>query len=73
MKRATGLPWWAEFALRRETTFAETTDRADMGTAFGLDASFPAQDEAPEAGASTPAAGAAPKPWEHLLTRRSGL
>lgn len=74
MKRATGLPWWAEFALRRETKFAETTDRADMGTAFGLDASFPEQDdESPQAGASAPAADAAPKPWEHRLTRRSGL
>ncbi|MEO6033399.1 MAG: hypothetical protein ABIP61_16140, partial [Burkholderiaceae bacterium] len=63
MKRAAGVPWWAEFALRRAPNFTETTDRADMGTAFGLDASFPAEDEPPEADASTPAE-TAPKPWE---------
>ncbi len=73
MKQAGDLPWWAVFAMRRQQNFAETTDRADMGTAFGLDASFPAHSEALEADAATPAADAAPKPWEHRLTRRSGL
>jgi hypothetical protein len=72
MKQAGDLPWWAVFAMRRQQTFAETTDRADMGTAFGLDASFPAPSESPEADPATPA-DAASKPWEHRLTRRSGL
>ena len=49
------------------------TDYADLGTAFGLDASV-----APAAAASvapaSPAETAQPAPpWEHRLTRRSGL
>ena len=51
---------------------SDALDHADMGTAFGLDASFgPADDHPPMA----PGAGPVPisLPWEHRLTRRSGL
>ncbi|MEO7150539.1 MAG: hypothetical protein ABIX46_02335 [Burkholderiaceae bacterium] len=53
---------------------AVLTDYADLGTAFGLDASV-ASAIASSASASAsvdPAASAAP-PWEHRLTRRTGL
>ncbi|MEO6410656.1 MAG: hypothetical protein ABIO45_18155 [Burkholderiaceae bacterium] len=46
------------------------TDYADLGTAFGLDASVAHGSAASVAPATT----AHPKlPWEHRLTRRSGL
>jgi hypothetical protein len=44
----------------------EPTDYADMGTAFGLDATIAAD-------AAAPAPPDAVPPWEHRLTRRSGL
>ena len=47
------------------------TDYADLGTAFGLDASVAS---AAASAADEPAAASAPAPpWEHRLTRRSGL
>jgi hypothetical protein len=49
---------------------AEPADCADMGTAFGLDASidaaFPAQHGAGDEAVAPPA-------WQHRLVRRSGL
>ena len=45
-------------------------DPADMGTAFGLDASFDALDADPPV---AEAVAASPLPWEHRLTRRAGL
>lgn len=50
---------------------AEPTDYADMGTAFGLDATFAAGAAAP-AHPDSAAACLAP-PWEYRLTRRTGL
>ena len=50
---------------------AGATDYADMGTAFGLDASF-ACDPALRIGPDVGEARDLP-PWEHRLTRRSGL
>lgn len=53
------------------------TDYADLGTAFGLDASVAsaAATAAATSAASEPAGAPAPPapPWEHRLTRRSGL
>lgn len=49
------------------------TDYADLGTAFGLDASV-ASAAAASARSDAPPEPAAPAPpWEHRLTRRSGL
>ncbi len=66
----TGLSWLAALRARRSERRADEVDPADMGTAFGLDASFgpPGED--------LPAAAIAPRaslPWEHRLTRRSSL
>ena len=49
------------------------TDYADLGTAFGLDASVASATAA--SATSEPAGPTAPAatPWEHRLTRRSGL
>ena len=49
---------------------AVLTDYADLGTAFGLDASVASGTASP---ASVDPAGSAPPPWEHRLTRRTGL
>ena len=51
-------------------TDAVLTDYADLGTAFGLDASVASGAAAP---ASVEFAGPSPQPWEHRLTRRTGL
>ena len=49
------------------------TDYADLGTAFGLDASVASAGRA-SANPVAPAESATPAlPWEHRLTRRSGL
>jgi hypothetical protein len=39
-------PWWASMKLHRQEP-APDTDYADMGTAFGLDASLRPEDAAP--------------------------
>ncbi len=50
---------------------AGQTDYADMGTAFGLDATVTLEPNGPGQTPVSPA-DAAP-PWEHRLTRRTGL
>lgn len=71
MDWSSGLAWWAALRLRHQACF-DATDRAGMGTAFGLDASLaPAEEGAPAALASP--ARLAPQPWEHRLIRRAGL
>lgn len=65
--------WLAALRARPELRFDET-DRADMGTAFGLDASMepeaPAAVPSPSATSATPDATTA---WQSRLIRRSGL
>lgn len=39
MKKDPNRPWWSALVLRRSDP-AQDTDYADMGTAFGLDASL---------------------------------
>jgi len=71
MKLIPDLPKWALDALDPPPAFAET-DQADMGTAFGLDASIaPPQALTPEEAAALEAA--AQDPLQRRLTRRSGL
>ena len=73
MNWSSGLSWWS--ALTRATPDeqrAGADDPADMGTAFGLDASFgPIGDPPPLVRGALPAPSSLP--WEHRLTRRSGL
>ena len=70
MSWATSLSWWAGFRSPHGAAPHEA-DPAEMGTAFGLDASFgPAE---PEPAPRPDAPAAAPVPWEHRLTRRSCL
>jgi hypothetical protein len=69
MNWSTGFSWLA--ALKPSLASASgDADPADMGTAFGLDASFDAL--GPDDAAVAPAA-TSPLPWEHRLTRRTGL
>jgi hypothetical protein len=73
MNWSTGLSWLAALKLPAADRRADEADCADMGTAFGLDASFgPAGDEPAmmgRDGMSSPSS----LPWEYRLTRRSGL
>ena len=69
MSWSTSLSWLA--ALRPHAPAIDDADPADMGTAFGLDASFDAI--GPDAPCEAPAASGAALPWEHRLTRRTGL
>ena len=71
MNWSKGLSWLAALKARHELHF-QHTDRADMGTAFGLDASIGVADEARDP-APALAPEATPQPWEHRLIRRSGL
>lgn len=60
------LPRWAWLrAARRPPARTDTPDAADMGTAFGLDATFR---DLPEAAPQVPSGGAAPR-----LSRHTGL
>ena len=72
MNWANGLSWLSALNARLAERRASEPDHADMGTAFGLDASFGPADEPPRM-----ALGALPAPsslpWEHRLTRRSSL
>lgn len=67
-----GLSWLSAFKPGHAERGADEPDRADMGTAFGLDASFGPVDDQPP---MVPGAGPVPSslPWEHRLTRRSSL
>lgn len=69
MDWSAGFSWWP--ALRRQRgSESDGADRADMGTAFGLDASFDSADPPPLHDAAPQAAA---MPWESRLVRRSGL
>ena len=66
------ISWLSALMKRRTVSRAGETDCADMGTAFGLDASFgPVDGEPPVVGDAR--ATQPPRPWEHRLTRRVGL
>ena len=72
MNWSTGLSWLAALKAHPAASPADEADCADMGTAFGLDASFgPVGDEPPRAGDATSATSSLP--WEYRLTRRCGL
>ena len=67
MNWSSGLSWLTTRAARREGRF-DDTDRADMGTAFGLDASLEPPASEPPAQASQAAPEAS---WQRRLVRRS--
>ena len=72
MNWAKGLSWWSVLRARRAEQRAVERDHGDMGTAFGLDASFgPIDDQPPMVRGAMPAPSSLP--WEHRLTRRSSL
>ena len=76
MDWSSGLAWWSALRSRRAAR-SQAADRADMGTAFGLDASFGPADEDARAPGPSPAR-STPQPtarhaWEHRLVRRTGL
>ena len=64
-------PWLTALCARPDPRSAET-DRGDMGTAFGLDASFDTFTGAAQPPART-LPPATPSPLESRLIRRSGL
>lgn len=70
MNWANGLSWLSALKAKRAERRSTELDHADMGTAFGLDASFGPADESVSRG-GLPAQ--VPPPWEHRLTRRSSL
>ncbi len=72
MNWAKGISWLSALTPRQADGHAGEIDPADMGTAFGLDASFAAAADYPLMLSSDPAAPGS-FPWEHRLTRRSGL
>lgn len=71
MNWSTSLSWLSSTLKSSPPAAAGGADPADMGTAFGLDASFDGLDA--RAAPVLDTAAAAPLPWEHRLTRRTGL
>jgi len=65
MNKVPNIPWWSSIGLRPPEPVPDT-DYADMGTAFGLDASLTPRDETPAAPASGDAG-----PLVDRLNRRS--
>jgi hypothetical protein len=72
MNWANGVAWLSAWRDRQGDSRSSEPDRADMGTAFGLDASFGPVDEPPPM-ARGAVAEPSSLPWEHRLTRRSSL
>lgn len=71
MKWSIPMAWLSALSMRRARPHPGDVDGADMGTAFGLDASLgPVEEFQPAADATREPA---PLPWEHRLTRRVGL
>ena len=66
MDKVPNQAWWSTMGLHKPEP-ARDTDFADMGTAFGLDASMVALPEA-DRGDNTPR-----DPFKDRLNRRSGL
>ncbi|HEV7914630.1 MAG TPA: hypothetical protein VGP22_12765 [Albitalea sp.] len=64
MNKVPNIPWWSSIGLRRPDATPDT-DYADMGTAFGLDASLSSKEES-----SPPTPGDA-GPSTDRLNRRS--
>jgi hypothetical protein len=74
MNWSTGLSWLAALKPAADDRASGEADCADMGTAFGLDASFgPACDEPARIGGDAASSCSSSLPWEYRLTRRSGL
>lgn len=72
MNWAKGLSWWSALRTRQAQQRSAERDHGDMGTAFGLDASFgPIDEQPPMMRGVLPAPSSLP--WEHRLTRRSSL
>ncbi len=71
MNWSTPLSWLSSTLKSAASIAPDGSDRADMGTAFGLDASFDALDAGDPPRPEAPAP--SPLPWEHRLTRRAGL
>ena len=70
MTWSSGLSWLVALKSPSAESIDREADCADMGTAFGLDASFGLRGEEPMfAGVMQESS----LPWEHRLTRRSGL
>jgi hypothetical protein len=67
MDWASGLSWLAALATVTIAPRPDDMDGADMGTAFGLDASIES------AGHDDPGDDHAPAPWERRIVRRSHL
>lgn len=72
MNWAKGLSWWSALRARRVEQRLAERDHGDMGTAFGLDASYGPIDEQPPMARGVTSAPSS-LPWEHRLTRRSSL
>lgn len=70
MNWANGLTWLSALKARRASRHVRGPDPAEMGTAFGLDASFGPVESTPLRATLPPHA---TQPWEHRLTRRSSL
>lgn len=70
------MSWESRFswlaAFRSHASAPHEDDPAEMGTAYGLDASFGPAEADPTPHPDAPAASPA-LPWEHRLTRRSCL
>lgn len=62
---------WVALLITRPARYGDQADRADMGTAFGLDASLTPFDE--HEGSFAVAAAEEPATWERRLVRRSAL
>ncbi|HWH83839.1 MAG TPA: hypothetical protein VNU71_16530 [Burkholderiaceae bacterium] len=70
MNWSSGLTWLATLKPTLGSARDSDDDRAGMGTAFGLDASLGDDDAQAWRAGDEPVA---VLPWEHRLTRRSGL
>lgn len=70
MNWSSGFNWLSTLKARRANRRSSEPDGGDMGTAFGLDASFGPIDDPVPPSRQTPAS---PVPWEHRVTRRSSL
>ncbi len=71
MKLIPGLSWFAALRSRRQPRVV-APDHGDMGTAFGLDA-IQSMFHEPAVEPGVEIDPNAPLPWEHRVTRRSGL
>lgn len=73
MNWSTGLSWLTALKPAAGDGGVGEADCADMGTAFGLDASFGACRDEPQLMDRSGPSSASSLPWEYRLTRRTGL